>query len=176
MKTIILLLANIMLISSANASTGSEIANAEVGQLLSLKNDLILNEGIHGKTLSSKTMRLPTEKGNQVEVEVSCGLYRKESPIQGSGASCPGYRKTKVSKDKPIMIRIVENDSRRIFINSSQVKNRCEFSLVLSCQIIFESGHNFLPSMSALMLKEALEQAADLVNVEEDTSEPTPWP
>lgn len=169
MKTLIVILASLASLS-ANAAGNSLISDAEVGQTFALKQDVIFNEGIEGANLYRTTKDGVDTDGKKIQIGLSCGLQRYED------GDCPGFLKTIVHKGK---YRVIKKPIGRympgvlVLLTATEKKNHCTYSLVFGCSV----DRYPLPEIFEKIVKQELNyQASRLVDVQDDATEPHPWP
>lgn len=186
MKTLVLVIANLMVAASTVYASGEiDIENAAVGQIMSLKKDVVFDEGVKEKVLSSTTLQLPTFNGEKIDVEVYCSISRDED-----GEECPDYKKTKVMAGKNIVIRstpfnsayfhdyTTRKDSKVLTekaIIGSIKKTKCTYTLTFACEIN-HSTQDFRKSILEIAAAELRFQASQNFKIQKDPTEPTPWP
>lgn len=179
MKKLVLVIANLMMAATTTyASSKIDFENAKVGQVMSLKKEVVFNEGIQDVTLSTTTLQLPNSSNQKVDVNVSCFVSRGEE-----GDNCPDYRKTKVSAGKLLTIRNggeehlnydAGNVMTESWVRGSVKKNSCVYSLTFYCKA--SARRDLYKSVAEIEANEVRRQAAENFNIQEDPTEPTPWP
>ncbi|MGZ3771111.1 MAG: hypothetical protein ACXVCP_14160 [Bdellovibrio sp.] len=186
MKKLVFVIANLIVAASTvYASSEVEFKKAEIGQTMTLRKDVIFNEGVKEKIMSSRILQLPEIDGEKIDVEVSCLLSREED-----GDGCSGFKKTKVSAGKTLIIADAPSSTADFHDYSTRkdvsvlvgksvaggiIKNKCTYSLTFSCY--FHHGVNaFRKPILEIAEAEILFQASQNIKIQEDASEPTPWP
>ncbi|MGZ3774057.1 MAG: hypothetical protein ACXVCY_08745 [Pseudobdellovibrionaceae bacterium] len=163
-------LALMMLLSTAGfcAQANEQIspADAKVGQTFSLKKEVLFNEGVGYVKLFESTEKAYDEYNRQTTVELLCEVSRSEQ-----GTDCPDYPRT-VVKPKYRVIRDSEYAYSGISLIATEKKNQCKFTLHLQCTYSGNLSNDF----KKIMDKRLAYEASKLVDIKEDTTEPTPWP
>lgn len=185
MKKVLFMLTHILLASSVTlAETSQDPLTASVGQVMKFKKNITFNDSVKWNQQSASVLLLPTADSKNAKVEVYCGVGRKEELSSGSG-QCAGYRKSNVTTGKLFLIKSRTNSvsSDYLVLGRAELdfetivyKEGCDYTLRLHCTANGTSDSRFLPPVQELIKSEIRRQASEIVSVQDDPSEPIPWP